>query len=117
MNIQEIRDTIIELEKGETTFASCQKLASLYIVRDKFQPTANKVESELSDILPQYKEYCSIKRRYQLGEIESGMVVTALQGVCKEITEFIQILYGSTDMPTERELLRQMTTGLLAITK
>lgn len=36
MNIGMIADTIKELEKEEPTFAMCQKLASLYIVRDHF---------------------------------------------------------------------------------
>ena len=31
MNIQEINNTIIELENGDTTFASCQKLSPVLI--------------------------------------------------------------------------------------
>ena len=36
MNIGMIENTIKELEKEEPTFAMCQNLASLYIVRDHF---------------------------------------------------------------------------------
>ena len=34
LNIAEIENTIQELENGNTTFDSCIKLASLYIVRE-----------------------------------------------------------------------------------
>lgn len=117
INLEEIYNTIAELENGDTTFASCQKLASLYIVRDNLQHPTNQVEHELSDILPQYKEYCNIKRRYQLNEIGAQAVINSLQGVCKEITEFIQMLYGSTDMPDERAMLKEMINSLQTITE
>lgn len=114
LNINEVNNTITELENGDTTFASCQKLASLYIIRDNFKhaETKNEVEHELADILPQYKEYCNIKRRYQLKELTESAVITAMQGVCKEITEFIQMLYGSTDMPEERTMIHNMLVQL-----
>ena len=35
LNLAEIDNTIEELENGETTFAVCDKLADLYIVKDK----------------------------------------------------------------------------------
>lgn len=37
MNMKEINNTIYELENGETTHASCQKLAALYIVKDHIE--------------------------------------------------------------------------------
>ena len=113
LNITEINNTITELENGDTTFANCQKLASLYIVRDKFP--VNAVEHELSDILPQYKNYCAVKRKYQLNELTVDAVINSVNGVCKEIQEFIEILYGSTDTPEERERIRQMIQNLQKI--
>ena len=48
MNVSEITNTIIELENGDTTFASCEKLASLYIVRDHL--STDEVITEYNDI-------------------------------------------------------------------
>ena len=70
------------------------------------------VKVELDDILPQYKLYVAAKRRYQLGETTDEYVINALKGVCKEIREFIQALYSSTDMVKERRLLKEMVTSI-----
>ena len=113
LNITEINNTITELENGDTTFANCQRLASLYVVRDKFP--VNTVEHELSDILPQYKNYCAVKRKYQLNELTVDAVINSIGGVCKEIQEFIETLYGSTDTPEERERIQQMIQNLQKI--
>lgn len=115
LNITEINNTIIELENGDTTFANCQKLASLYIVREKFSNHVNAVEHELSDILPQYKNYCAVKRKYQLHELTVDAVISSIGGVCKEIQEFIEVLYGSTDTYEERERIQQMIQSLQKI--
>ena len=115
LNITEINNTIIELENGDTTFANCQKLASLYIVRDKLSNHVNAVEHELSDILPQYKNYCAVKRKYQLSELTVDAVINSIGGVCKEIQEFIETLYGSTDTQEERERIQQMIQNLQKI--
>ena len=115
LNITEIDNTITELENGDTTFANCQRLASLYIVRDKFSNSTNAVEHELSDILPQYKNYCAVKRKYQLNELTVDAVINSIDGVCKEIQEFIETLYGSTDTPNERERIQQMIQNLQKI--
>ena len=34
MNIEEINREITTLERGQTTFSNCEKLAQLYVVRD-----------------------------------------------------------------------------------
>ena len=44
INIDEINETISELEQGDTTFATCQKLAALYTVRDNFKSSYNNME-------------------------------------------------------------------------
>ena len=117
LNMTEVNNTIAELENADTTFTNCQKLASLYIVRDKFNTPKNSVEHELSDILPQYKSYCDIKRKYQLNELTATAVINSMQGVCKEISEFIEMLYGSTDMPEERQMILTMLDNLQLLKK
>lgn len=104
LNLEEINNTIEELENGSTTFDTCSKLASLYIVRDKLATT--NVEEELNDILPQYRIYCNIKRKYQMGEVTEQTLYNSLTAVCKEINEFLHILYVSTDTQYERDMIR-----------
>lgn len=113
MDLYLIDSTIDELEQGETTFANCEKLASLYIIKEHFKQYPlvlrglyDEVEDELNDIAPQYKSYCEIKREYQLGKTTKEAVIKSIKGVCKEIEEFLQILYSNTDMPEEREQLK-----------
>lgn len=115
LNLTEINNTIEELENGETTFAICDKLASLYIVRNFFKPgtvEVHPVEKEINDILPQYQEYKKIKTRYQMHEITEDAVVISINNVCREIKEFIDSLYAHTDMPMEREAIKQLITTL-----
>lgn len=115
MDLYLIDSTIDELEHGETTFANCERLASLYIIKEHFKeyPVVLKglydeVEDELNDIAPQYKTYCEIKREYQLGRTTKEAVIESMRGVCKEIEDFIRILYSSSDMPEEREQLKSL---------
>lgn len=42
MNREVIEKSIKELEQAEATYASCERLASLYIVRDHMQQTTTK---------------------------------------------------------------------------
>lgn len=114
IDMQEVLNTIDELENMPTTFDTCMKLASLYIVRDKYKPPLqtvvdtkyDEVKQELSDILPAYKKYCTIKRKFQLHEIPASAVITGIDMVCREIDEFIRTLYSSTDMIEERNALK-----------
>ena len=131
MDIQEVVNTIAQLENDVTTFENCFKLASLYTVRDNYEKQMAKeeqpkddvslitttepddtVEREYSDILPQYKEYVDIKRKFQLGEIAETAVATQIQKVCLEISEFVRMLYSCTDIPVEREYIKDMIGGL-----
>ena len=111
LNIDEINNTIAELETGNTTFDACIKLAALYTVREHFKAD-DKVVEEYMDILPQYREYSSVKRKYQLGEVTEALVEKQASLVCQEISEFIHTLYTSTDMPSEREMIKSMISGL-----
>lgn len=112
MDVLEIENTIKELEEGDTTFTNCQKLASLYVVLDKLGNTDDKVEQELDDILPAYRLFVNTKRRYQLGEIQESAVLNELMLVCREIQEFINIMYVGTDMPEERHIIERTLTTL-----
>jgi len=112
MNIEEINNTIEELENGSTTFDSCLKLASLYIVKEHISHTnlnefdgIPDVIKEYNDILPQYTEYCDIKTQYQLGKVSQEYVIQSMKNVCTEIHEFIDTLYNNTDTQEERELI------------
>lgn len=110
MDIAEINNTIAELENGETTFASCDKLASLYIVREHLNE--DEVINEYNDILPSYSEYCEYKRKYQLGEVTERCVELSMQKVCQEISEFIHTLYISIDTVEERKIISDMIQNL-----
>lgn len=110
MNIQEIENTIMELENSNATFDSCEKLASLYVVRDhllqnnKSQDTDDIIK-EYNDILPEYSNYCNLKRDFQFGKVDNKCVLKSLCNVCDEINEFIKILYDSVDIVEEKEIL------------
>lgn len=115
MDLYLIDSTIDELENSDTTFANCDKLASLYIIKEHYKKYPlvlrglyDDVEDELNDIAPQYKTYCEIKREYQLGRTTKEAVIESMRGVCKEIEDFIRILYSSSDMPEEREQLKSL---------
>lgn len=118
MNIEDVESTIAKLENEEdnTTFENCNKLASLYIVRDYYLKSkkqhGNEVEEELNDILPQYKKYVELKHKYQMGEISERPIENAIKSVCEEISEFIQMMYRCTDMPVERDYIKKMLNSL-----
>ena len=120
MDLDIITDTIKELESKETTFFNCQNLAYLYIVRDHYNPRSAQlipvetleVQRELSDILPQYKMYKAVKKKYQMSETGKGAVVESMRDVCKEISEFIETLVSCSDMPEEREQIKTMVTQM-----
>lgn len=119
LDINEVKNTIIELENGKTSFDSCIKLASLYQILDHYnkkeklpppievtqKQSTKDVQSEYLDILPEYRHYCDIKGRYQMGELPQQPVLNCLSNVCLEIQEFILTLYSSTDMEDERILI------------
>jgi len=110
MDIKDINRTIQELKEDSTTFENCERLAHLYIVREHL--FTNDVQKEFNDILPQYVKYTEMKRKYQLGEISERAIEKQIKAVCKEISEFIHTLYTSTDMPSEREMIKSMINGL-----
>ncbi len=68
----------------------------------------DNTEKELNDILPQYKKYIDIKRRYQLGELSEVTVENSIKLLAQELKEFLLILYRNTDMPMERASIKKM---------
>ena len=105
MNIDEINNTITELENGDTTFVNCQKLASLYIVREHYCKECDTVDREVRDILPAYKSYCATKSAYQKHLVAPESVQYAMQSVCKEVKDLIFLMYSNSDMEREREMI------------
>ena len=112
LDLQMIDNTIEELENGDTNFMNCQKLASLYIIKQFNQQPTHEVETELNDILPSYRQYQEVKRHYQLGEVSDIQIINSLNAVCKEISEFLHILYSSTDTQIERDTIVSMIKKL-----
>ena len=113
MNIRELNNLIKDLENSSPSLSNIRNLSSLYIVRKYLtENTVDSVTTELNDILPTYLEYVNTKRKYQLHEITEQTVHTKLKQVCKEIKEFLHILYSNTDTPKEREMLRNLIDHL-----
>ena len=121
LDLELVDNTIKELENSDTTFITCDKLASLYIVRYFNESAVNRViidespdnvQRELADILPSYKQYCEIKRDYQLNHVGKEAVIDKIAAVCKEITEFLHTLYSSTDLPEERAIIEGNLSNL-----
>lgn len=50
--------------------------------------------------------------RYQLNELPKQTVVYAMKDVCKELNEFVHILYSNTDMQEEREEIKNLIANL-----
>lgn len=43
MNLKDINESIYELESGVSTYQTCHKLASLYVVRDHLDPPKKEI--------------------------------------------------------------------------
>lgn len=111
VDLQEVNLAIKGLENQELTFDICQKLASLYIIREYNKPT-DAVIREYDDILPSYKKFCEIKRMYQLSEISEEAVYKQLELLCSEISEFLLTLYHNTDTQHEHDIIEEMLTNI-----
>ena len=129
LDLQEIANTIETLENSSTTFDTCMKLAALYTVQEHFSMPGQKVVerldsvitespeqsvvNELSDVLPAYGRYVSVKRRYQLRAGSEEELVAATKSVCSEISEFLTTLYTTTELPQCRIILVETLTKCL----
>lgn len=104
LNIDEINNTIEKLENEDTTYANCSKLASLYIVRDHISNN-DVIIKEYNDILPSYNMYVNAKKDYQLHKVNITYVENALNTLCSEILDFLDILYSSCENAQEQDLI------------
>lgn len=113
-----IEDAIYDIEENEKINAeNIKELACLYIVKaEQLKSNRNEikpdVEDELEDILPYYRKYCDVKRRYQLHELSEEAVVNAISKVCREISDLIATLYSGTDLGKERRQIIKMLSTL-----
>ena len=112
INNKEIEAMIKMCENSENSLSNVRNLASLYIVQEHtknaIQRTTDSTERELNDILPQYKEYCEVKRKYQLRILPETAVHRSMQFLCKEIEEFIKTLYNNTETKEERQMIENL---------
>ena len=100
---------IQDLENSDLSLSNIRNLSSLYIVRKHLtENTVDNVTAELNDILPSYLDYVNTKRKYQLQEVTEQAIYSRLEQVCKEIKEFLHILYTNTDTPKEREIIKKL---------
>lgn len=76
------------------------------------QSIINTNEQELYDIIPEYERYKRIKRKYQFHEISEDAVIESICMVCKELEEFINLLYSNTDMRKERVQIENAVSSL-----
>ena len=102
IDLNEVNNTITELQDGQTTFDSCQKLASLFVVRDYLTRNTDEVLTEYHDILPSYAKYKKHKKAYQLNNDTIENVENAFLTLLQEIYEFLDILYISAENTQER---------------
>ena len=107
-----VNEMIDELEHCDTTYQNCNDLAALYRVRDELG--ANKVESEIDDILPAYRKYIETKTKYQQGAATKDAVLDSLNLVCREIYDLVKTLYSCSDMPLERVKIQNMAEAICA---
>ena len=109
MNIQDIEESIVQLENAQTTFSNAFKLSALYIIRNNMKHglkvKSDAVESELKDILPQYRHYVAVRKEHQQGKTTDAEIMTILELLCIEVKEFLQALYASTTQQKERDIL------------
>ena len=119
LDLQDVNSSIKALENGDTTYENCEKLASLYIIRQYFnkplKSNGNAMENEYKDILPQYHKYIELKRRYQLGEVNEKAVENSIKKVCTEIVEFLRTFYQCIDTPQERLIITKMLAEIQRI--
>ena len=83
MNIDEINREILTLEKGQTTFANCEKLSQLYIVRDHLEGTGGAIQREATPKIG----------GSEFLEIASEVDILDLLEVLDEHMETLQLVY------------------------
>ena len=112
MDIVAIEDAIKTLEDSSTTPENVSELSALYICRENLNHSLKLMvdagKDELEDILPYYMKYRDTKKRYQRNEAIDSEVIQGIKNVCRELKEFIAVLYQNTDMNKERLCIKEM---------
>lgn len=83
MDIKEINREIEALERGQTTFANCEKLSQLYIVRDGLMSDGETMPREASPELG----------GSEFLELSSGVDIISLLRIIDEHMESLQLVY------------------------
>ena len=113
MDINQINDTIKELESGQTTFDACHKLATLYTIRDRLTKSEQISDVKvLTDIFPCYESYIENKRKYQLKQTSADSLYSCMSLLCLEISDFIHNIYSSCDTEVEKAVLKNVIASL-----
>lgn len=105
LNLEEINNTIEELECGDTTFSACSKLASLYIVRDKLSekvdlvPESN-IDEQISDIQNLFVTYMRDR------------TITNLNNMLDSTYKMISELYHTCSDPNERNIFHKFIDSI-----
>lgn len=109
--LYEVSKKIKELEEQKLSVDNCIKLSALYsIISQHTETTSDVIVNELNDILPEYSKYKITKIKYQSGEISKEEVQTEMKKLCKELYEFLEVLYTCSDMKEERDCLLKTLT-------
>lgn len=114
LDLNDINATITQLENSSTSFDTCAKLASLYIVRDYMMDAIENEEKTSDDVvlLPRYEKYNDIKNLYHANQATSDAVKAGIADACKEISALVQTMYNNSDLPEERSQIRSMIEEL-----
>ena len=116
MDLLAIEDAIEALETAETTSETVSELASLYIchanLKHGLETAPDAIKTEYDDILPYYLKYRDTKKRYQRNQAIDSEVIHGIKDVCRELKEFIAMLYQHTDMNKERLCIKEMIKEL-----
>lgn len=101
----DIHASIRYYEQEQPTIENCKILASLYTCLDHF---VDNTEKELTEIIPAYKKYAEIKKKFQLHEISEEILLNSAKIVCRETIEFLELLYRCSDTEREREVFKSL---------
>lgn len=115
MELAIINEVIDELEHEETTADNVQELANLYIVREyiSLDKSSSEGVSEILDIIPQYRNYCKVKKQYQQKAIPEDGLINSTKLVCAELADFITVLLSNTDCKAERKLFSELLKTMM----
>ena len=116
-------DAILEHEAKDTTYANCEKLAWLYIVRDHCCHTQTRESLNIETIpsepkhvdkefLPTYFLYMEAKKSYQQNEGSKEKVLNCLDSFLAELKEFFKIIYRNSDTPEERQMINEFISSV-----